>query len=239
MIRNKLKLNPDKTEFCIASSAHHQKFLVNVDLLLDGIIIKPSPTVRNLGVIFDNQMSMSQHVTTLVQSINWQIRNIYKIRRFIDFDTCNNIVRSLILSRLDYCNVLLNKIKKKDLNRLQKLENKCARLIYQYPRSSHTTPLLRELHWLRISERISFKTLLYVFKSLNGLCPQYITDCLVVSRPCLGSVTTRSGHGLNFVVPRTHKCAGDRAFSVAAPKLWNQLPMNIRMATTVDSFKNY
>ena len=105
---------------------------------------------------------------------------IYKIQRLIDTDTCAYIVRALILSHLDYCNLLFNDITQKNLVRLQKLQNKCARLVNMQPRSSHITPLLMDLHWLCVSERIIFKTLLYVFKSLNGLCPQYMNDCLVV-----------------------------------------------------------
>ena len=239
MIQNKLKLNPDKTEFFMACSPHHEKRLQHLSLPLDGTAtILPSTEVRNLGVVFDRHMSMSNHITSLCKSINWQIRNINRIRRFIDFETCANTVRALILSRLDYCNLLFNNITQKDLTRLQKLQNKCARLIYQQPRSCHVTPLLTELHWLSVADRITFKTLLCVYKSLNGLCPQYMFDCLVVNTPRPGSVTTRSSHhGLNLKVPKTCKCAGDRAYSVAAPRLWNNLPLHIRNASSVASFK--
>ena len=97
---------------------------------------------------------------------------------------------------------------------------------------------LTELHWLSVADRITFKTLLYVYKSLNGLCPQYTFDCLVVNTPRPGSITTRSSHhGLNLKVPKTRKCAGDRAYSVAAPRLWNNLPLHIRNAPSVASFK--
>ena len=78
----------------------------------------------------------------------------------------------------------------------------CARLIYQQPRSCHVTPLLIELHWLSVADRITFKTLLCVYKSLNGLCPQNMFDCLVVNTPRPGSVTTCSSHhSLNLKVP--------------------------------------
>ena len=157
MVHNKLKLNPDKTGFFVMSSPNHAKCLQDLSLHLDDTVISASSTVRNLGVVFDQNMTLSQHITSLSQSINWQIRNIYRIRRFIDFDTCANIVRSLIISRMDYCNLLLYGIKQKDLNRLQKLQNKCARLIYQQPKSCHITPLLTDLHWLRIEDRIKFK----------------------------------------------------------------------------------
>jgi exonuclease III len=239
MVKNKLKLNPDKTEFFVMSSVHHQQKLQDLSLHIDDVTITASSSIRNLGIVFDPQLTMSQHVTNLCKSNNWQIRNITRIRRFLDQETCANLVRSLILSRLDYCNILFNGMAQKDLYRLQKLQNKCARLVYLVPKSVHVSPLLKELHWLRIEERIKYKTLLYVFKSLNGLCPQYISDCLVVKRPRLGSVTTRSCHGLDLLIPRTTRRTGDMAYSVAAPQLWNKLPITIRRSSSADSFKSY
>ena len=142
------------------------------------------------------------------------------------------------MSRLDYCNVLLNGICKKDLNRLQKLQNKCARMIYMKPRYEHVTPLLKDLHWLPVNERIVFKTLVFVYKSLKGLSPQYIQDSLVVKRPPEQAVRTRSAQVTSFLVPKFRKCAGERAFSVATPRLWNSLPMSIQNASSLQSFKS-
>ena len=71
-------------------------------------------------------------------------------------------------------NVLFNKISQRDLDRLQRLQNKCARFVSMPPRHTNISPVLKNLHWLRIKDRISFKTLHYVYKSLNGLCPRYI-----------------------------------------------------------------
>ena len=175
------------------------------------MIIPQSSTVRNLGVVFDQQMNMEQHITKHCQTINWQIRNLYRIRRYIDQETCVNIVRAMLLSRLDYCNVLFNNIAQRNLNRLQHLQNKCARLVFMPPRRTNISPLLKKLRWLRIKDRISFKTLLCVYKSLSELCPRYIDACLTVKRPCEGSVKTRTDHGLKLRVPSSNKCAGDRA----------------------------
>ena len=111
-------------------------------------------------------------------------------------------------------------------------------LVYLVPKYAHVTPLLNDLHWLRFEERIKLKLFLYVYKSLNRLCPQYITDCLVVKRPRLGSVTTCSCHSLDLLIPRTTRRSGDRAFSVAALKLWNTLPIHIHSSPSVNSFKS-
>ena len=100
MVENKLKLNQDKTDFFFVAASHHNlKKFGNISLFL------PSKSIRNLGVVFDNQMCMSDHVTQLCKSINWLIKNINRIRPYIDVDTCHNLVRALVLiSRLDYCN---------------------------------------------------------------------------------------------------------------------------------------
>ena len=180
---------------------------------------------------------MSDHLTQLCKSINWLIRNINRIRPYIDVDTCHNLVRALVLSRLDYCNVLLNGISKKDLKRLQKLQNKCARLVCLKPKF-YVSPLLNQLHWLPVGKRIMCKTLLYAYKSVEGLSPQYIQDCLTVKRRAEGAMGTRSSCSTDFVVPVSKKCAGDRAFSVIAPRLWNLLPVSIKNVTSQQSFKS-
>ena len=237
MTRNKLKLNQEKTEFFIACSSNHSSKIDNVCLWIDNTRIPLSVSIRNLGVVFDRHMTMSEHVTQLSKSVNWSIRNIYRIRRFIDTDTCNHTVRSMILSKLDYCNILLNNITKKDLKRLQRLQNKCVRLIYQLTRSSHITPWLDKLHWLPVSERIIFKTLCYVFKSLHNLSPEYISNCIRIrSRP--SAMTTRSSSTIMLEVPPSRKLAGDRSFSVASAQHWNKLPNSVKVAKDIDSFKS-
>ena len=103
---NKLKLNEDKTEFFVASSKSNLNHIYEPTLNVCGAIIKPSEAVRNLGVIFDSTMSMSSHISSVSRSLNYHLRNIGRIRSYIDKDTCNHAVRSLVLSRIDYCNSL-------------------------------------------------------------------------------------------------------------------------------------
>ena len=87
MTVNKLNLNEEKTEFFIAASTHNMNYLNNVSLDVCGTQIKPSNFVRNLGVYFDSNMTMSNHVSSLTRSLNFNLRNIGRIRRYIDEDT--------------------------------------------------------------------------------------------------------------------------------------------------------
>ena len=98
--------------------------------------------MRHLGVVFDTNMQMSDQVSAICRTVNFHLSNLWRIRRFIDKDTCAHAVRALIISRLDYCNSLLHRISKYDINRLQRLQNKAAKLVFALGRREHVT-----LYW--------------------------------------------------------------------------------------------
>ena len=177
---------------------------------------------------------MSDQVTNVSKSVNFHSRNISGIRQFIDKDTCHSVVRSLITSRLDYCNSLYNGMTGKNLDRLQKLQNKSARIIHCKPPSTHITPLLKELHWLPVRERIHHKALTLVYKCLHNLSPNYLTNLLKVRQ---SNYNTRSSSRTPLHTPRTYKSVGDQAFTAFAPKLWNNLPVNLKECTSISTFK--
>ena len=223
--------------FFVMSSSYHRTVLHDVSFQIADDIILQSSTVRNLGVVFDQQMNMDQHITKLCKTINWKNCNLNRIRWFIDQETCAHIVRAMPLSRLDYCSVLFYNIAQRDLDRLQRLQNKCARLVFTPARGTNISPLLKKLHWLRIKDSISFKTLLYVYKSLNGLCPRYIDACLTVKRPWEGSQRALTTVSTSGFPEKTN--AGDRAFSMSAPFKWNTSPIHALSASSVAIFKSH
>ena len=235
MLNNRLKLNQAKTDFFVASSSHHYSSLQHLTLNLDGHEIPSSPSIRNLGVMFEYSMTMAEHITNLSRSINWQLRNLNSI---LDTDdTCHNIVRSLILSKLNYCNSLLYGNDKKHLNRLQVLQNKCAQLILKHPSRTRASPLLQSLHWLPIEKRILFKLIVQAFKAFHFSSPGYLSSYFQ-SRVHKTKYSLCLDLAITFEVPRAKKQAGDRAFSVAGPHLWNGLPSSVRTVDHMDRFKN-
>ena len=140
MTSNSLKLNSDKTEFFLAISQHNKLRMPPVSLTIGNEVIQPSETVRNLGVIFDTHMTMSSQVSSLCRSVSYHLRNISRIRRFLDYNICNDIVRSLVLSRFDYGNVLLMGANAKQIARLQVLQNWAAKLIFCVAKKDHASP---------------------------------------------------------------------------------------------------
>lgn len=240
MTANMLKLNNDKTEFFIAISPHNKQRMPPVTLQVGPDIIHSSETVRNLGVIFDTHMTMTSHISSICGSLNTHLRNITRIRRYLDSDTCNHIVRSLVLSRLDYGNALLLGSNQTDIARLQRLQNWGAKLIFRATKYDHASPFLQQLHWLPVKERIAFKILMCVFKAINGIAPDYVSSLLTLYAPARGGLRS-STDVTRLEVPkirnRTLKSTADKTFFLTAPSMWNSLPQSIRSTGSLPVFK--
>ena len=115
-------------------------------------------------------------------SLFFNLRNIFKIRKFLSYDTCKILIHAFITSTIDYCNLLLYGQPKCIFPRLQSVLNSAARLIHLSSRYEHVTPLLIQLNWLPIEQRITLKLL----SRLHGSAPNYITeliDCLLYTSP--------------------------------------------------------
>ncbi len=152
MKSSKLKLNSDKKEFIIIGTKQQRHKLYNLFpvKLLDNDIC-PSASVRNFGVIFDSDFSFHKYVSNIIcKSCFYHIRDL---RRHIPLSTAR-ISNSLISSRLDYCNSLINNISKQDLSKLQCVQNCLARVVLRATRFSPSLPLLKQLHWLPVNYRI-------------------------------------------------------------------------------------
>ncbi len=115
------------------------------------------------------------------------------------------------------------------------MQNAAARLMMGVRKHQHITPILATLHWLPVHHRVNFKLLILVYKVLHNLAPSYLTDLILVHKP---QRNLRSSNRMILVVPRSRlKLCGDRTFSVVAPKLWNSLPLRLRLLPTLGSFK--
>ena len=236
MISDKLMLNDDKTEFVLIGT-RQQLAKVDIDSISVGSYdVSPGSVVRNLGSWFDSKLTMSTHISKVCASSFYHLYNIKRIRKYLSVEATQTLVHALITSRVDYCNSLLFGLPDCQLNKLQRVLNVSARLIYKLPRFCHITPILCDLHWLPIRYRINFKIILLTFKAIHGLAPKYISD-LVVIKSSLYNL--RSADSLFLSVPHinTKRTLGDRAFTIAAPKLWNSLPVELRQINSIFAFK--
>ena len=128
MLNNKLKLNSGKTEIIVFSPSYRPLPALK-NLVIASDTVDCSSTAKNIEVIFNNSLSMLPHVTAVCKSSFFHLRNIFKIRKFLSYDTCKTLIHAFVSTRIDYCNSLLYGQPKCILKRLQSVLNSAARLI--------------------------------------------------------------------------------------------------------------
>ncbi len=202
-------------------------------LTFDGCSVDSSSSVRNLGVLFDSNLSFDSHVSSICKTAFFHLKNISKLR---PMSNAEMFIHAFMTSRLDYCNALLGGCSARLINKLQMVQNAAARVLTRTRKYDHISLVLSTLHWLPIKHCIDFKILLITYKALNGLAPQYLSELLSHYSPSRPLRSQNSGH---LIIPRISKStASGRSFSCLAPKLWNNLPNTVREADTLCQFKS-
>jgi hypothetical protein len=224
MNANRLKLNAEKSEFIIfrnrADFDMHDFTLHCGDSRLS-----PCDTVRNLGVTLHWSGSMESHVNNVARTSRFHLRKISKIRKLLTEDACRSLVQATVTSRIDYANSLLFGSPKYIIARLQKVQNAAARVVSRAAFREHISPILNDLHWLPVCQRINYKIILLTYKTVHGCGPSYLRECVTAQTERL----RRTQHQNKLVVPRTLSLRGRRTFTYAAPVLWNALPPHLRV----------
>jgi len=112
------------------------------------------------------------------------------IRPYLDLHTAKTVATSIVHSKLDYCNSLYYGLPKFQINRLQKIQNALARTVVRAPKFKHITPILKSLHWLKVSERIEYKIISLTKFSI----PLSLCICMTSYLFSLFTVTTHALH---------------------------------------------
>ena len=152
------------------------------------------------------------------------------------------IANALVSSPLDYCNSLFRSLSSRNATRLQYVQNALARFVTGISKFTHITSSLKTLHWLPIRQRIIFKTLVLVYKYLTTGQPKHFAPYLSLYK---SAVNTRRSNPKNLFLQVPHYCSSihksnvrfNNSFSYDTPKLWNDLPHDIRSAPDLSCFK--
>ena len=230
-------LNENKTEIILIKGNRRSKVVISHLFDILGSRVESKTSVKNLGVIINNDLNFKSHVDSITRKCGYHIRNLYAIKRFITRDLLIILVKALIISRIDFCNALYVGQPKYLIDRLQTVQNRCARLVCGLPPRSPTSAVIRSLHWLSMELRIIYKICLIVFKTLYYGKPLYLREILNIKPVKRG---LRSGDSLTLLepLPVTGTSFIERAFQFSGPRLFNKLPPAVRGSPTVISFKN-
>ena len=125
-------------------------------VIVGGKYVVPVSSIKNLGVLFDCGLSMDIFINSTIKSAFYHIHNIGRIWKYISTSSAERVIHALVSARLDMANSLLYGCSQKVTGRLQRVQNAAARLITGVG-LEHIMPILKQLHWLPVSNRIEFK----------------------------------------------------------------------------------
>ena len=228
-----LKLNQEKTviKFFRSKKSHLSDPGIKI-LNLD-----PKESIKSLGVYINGKIKFDDFVSNKVRVCNLHLRNLYSVRHCLDYSTKVILVTNLILSKIDYCNILLLGATKKTLNPLKLMINKAIRFIFNLKYKEHITPYYKKLHFLPIRQRIKFKACLTAFKIYHGIAPRYLQEEFNLHSQQF-SMQLRPGTGrdsLMFALNPDDK--NNARLTTKIQKEWNTLSLATRTCTTLPQFK--
>ena len=126
---------------------------------------------------------MKQHIKQKCKTIVWNLYSIKHVRHFLTREACHTFAWGLVISLLEYANIIFLKLPDSTIAVLQQIQNTAARFVFNKEQVESTTKCLKILHWLPIKARIEYKAIMLVHKSLQGQAPGYLQDMFAVNPP--------------------------------------------------------
>ena len=233
-LQNNLMLNMSKTSLINFSRVISIFPPVN----LDGQIISPTNSVKNLGFVFDSKLNFIDQISSVCRSSFFNLHKIKTIINYVPDNICKLLIVSTVLSRIEYCNSLYHGLPLFSTNCLTRVIRSSVRLLYRIQLSNHacTSDKLYSMKWLSAKQRSIYKIIMIVYKCLYLKSPKYLKDLLIYRTE---SRTSRSSFSK---VLQYHKFRlarhGKICFRHSAAVLWNGLPRELRMVSSLERFKS-
>ena len=231
-----LLINPDKTKLLLLGTPQMLARVpkgFGVTLLSTEVL--PSCSAKDLEVIVDSHLSFDEHVTEVVSKCIGSLCQINRVKHLFDRSTLVTIINLLVFSKLFYCSSMWASTTKKNIARLQKVQNFAARIVTGARKYHHITPILKELHWLPVAKQLEVRDTPMAFKCIERLAPTSLCNKFT-TRSQVHTRNTRNNDKLN--IPFFRSATGQRSFSFRAVQLWNDLPESLINMESFNVFKN-
>ena len=190
-------------------------------------------TAKSLGVNLDNKLDWSSHINKLTKKVASGIGAIKRIRHLVPQATLLLIYQALIQPHFDYCNIVWGNCGITLQTKIQKLQNRAARVLSYSNYDADAGYLFELLGWKNLASQQQMQRATMVYKSLHGLAPDYL--CSKFDRRKTAYNLRDSENKLNVPLPRTNYYKN--SFSYSGATLWNNLPRDIRQAESLGLFK--
>ena len=167
------------------------------------------------------RLSYNEHVTNIMSTCMASLCQINRIKHLLDTRTLENVISSLVFSKLYFCSTVWANTSKTNVRKLQKIQNFPARIPTGTRKYKHITPVLNNLS---VPAMLALYDAILTFKCLRGLAPEYLSSRFNTCASVHGR-NTRNKNKLD--IPAFKTAAGQHSFIYRAVKCWNMLPEEI------------
>lgn len=237
-VRHCLGLNSKKSSCIIfGRKAERDQFLATYQnaIVIDDEPIKFQDTCKNLGIVLDQDLRFTNHVTKCLQKAYLNLKLIYQNRHFLDKSIKTKLCESLVLSHVNYCDVVYGPcLRSFDIGRIQRLQNSCLRLIHGIRKYDHISHTLKTSNWLDMHDRRFLHSATLFFSILKLKTPPYLFE-KITYRTDIHNINIRFKGTLTPPLHSTHLFK--RSFSYQIASVFNKLPLEIKQSQDKISFK--
>jgi hypothetical protein len=226
-----LKLNIGKTKFMIFSRTVVDE---DVSVVIDDETIDRVREIKYLGVIIDDDLKFNAHIDNVIKKIAKKYGILCRLKNELTISSKIQLYKSIISPHLEFCPTILYLANNTQLLRLQRLQNRIMRLILNCDRFTSSVFMLDALQWLSVEQRIVYLSMVFIFKIVNGLLPQYLCDRIERGRD-IHRYNTRNADEIRtpFFLTR----ASQNLLFYKGINFFNSMPIHVKRAPTLAEFK--
>ena len=190
--------------------------------------------VKYLGLYLDPHLNFDYHIKKLCSKVNIRTKLLWRVRNFISQDLALSLYRSLIEPHFGYCSFIIEGVSQTNINKLLVQLNNALRAVKRVYGYYSTVALYEELHLDSVVIMMKKSTCKFAYKCFYDLCPKSLNDMLILY---VNERELRSNKELNAIVPKCRTQWAERNFAYRAVIYWNSLPIDMKSAPSIDSFK--
>ena len=234
---NKLRIHPTKSKYMFIGSSHNIKNnICNEPILINSI---PVPRVTNykcLGVNLDDKLCWDSHIKMICKKVAAGIAAIKRVKPFVPPEMLKVIYNALVQPYFDYCSPLWDNCGIGLKEKLQKYQNRAARILTGATYDIRTADVFEALAWETLEKRRDYLKSIFMYKILNNLAAPNLNRMFYKMSNCPISYNLRNSD-TDLVLPQPKAEFKKRSFSYNGALFWNNLCVEAKKANTLTSFK--
>jgi hypothetical protein len=225
---NNLVLNANKSNSLILHPLKkHTDKNNSLNITIGDASIDQTTDADYLGLRIDDSLSWKAQINKICKNIGAKIGELKHIRKSANQEMLLYFYDTFIQPVIDYGITLWSRVPKKDLNKIQKLQNTCARIITQnYDYNTRGLEIIKSLKWMNIRERAEYFTCILLFKCLYNLTPLYLQNEIFFKKDLCLRKSERFKY--DVYIPPFISNFKDNSFFIQGGKMWNNLPPNLK-----------